>query len=635
MSVVVDTLFVSMGILYEIIRKGAVRVDEPEQLHVGPLPGDDPDPEWTSYEAWRDAEIAAGRYGGEPEIREPDEVFDPETGLRFGQRDEADLLPPGTLLAVLTEAALCRLPAMSDDELTGVLLAARRQQVREQYKEVLVTAEFARRREAAFEDAKDRGVPVGCRPGGFPGEELAMELAVTRAEAAHLIQDALDLTARLPATLAGMAAGLIDETRAGYIAYYTRSLSTADAAHADEVLAAVAPDLRTEQLARKAAALEMKLAPEAVKARKEHERRVNQRVEARREYSGNACLSAREMDTADAIASKAYIDAVAARLRNGGLAAPLGALRVLALADLTQGRNPLDRLSPAANIPGYAGPAERPGPGYAGPDGWPGWDEDEAETARYHDPLADELEDTRRGPVRTCDPVPLPALINLLVPADTIFGQGSACAQTGTWGLLDRDETRALVKAASRHPRTRWCITVTNEKGEAVAHACARGQQPGLLGNLGPQPPPPTDLGLQSPRADLGSRQPAAHLGELLRRLGITAAALQPIVTGGCDHTHAEDRYVPSRTLRHLVRARTATCDAPGCDNPAVHADLDHTVPHPDGLTCQCNLGPKCRTHHRAKQAPDWKVEQPEPGVIRWTLPSGRVHTTAPTRYEL
>lgn len=27
-------------------------------------------------------------------------------------------------------------------------------------------------------------------------------------------------------------------------------------------------------------------------------------------------------------------------------------------------------------------------------------------------------------------------------------------------------------------------------------------------------------------------------------------------------------------------------------------------------------------------------VEQPQPGVIRWTLPSGRIHTTKPTVYE-
>ena len=107
---------------------------------------------------------------------------------------------------------------------------------------------------------------------------------------------------------------------------YTRSLNAADTAAADEILAAAAPDLTAEQLARKAAALEMKLNPDAVRARREHARRNGQRVDARRELSGNASLAGREMDTADAMASKAYLDAVAARLRAGGLAGPLGAL---------------------------------------------------------------------------------------------------------------------------------------------------------------------------------------------------------------------------------------------------------------------------------------------------------------------
>jgi hypothetical protein len=127
-------------------------------------------------------------------------------------------------LAGLTEEAVMDLGSLSDDELIGVLQATRRQMAREQYKQVLVTAEFARRRQAAFEDAARRGVPVGCRPGGFPGEELTAEMVVTPAEAGHRIDDAIDLTSRLPRTLAGMAAGEIDLERAGWIAVYTRSI---------------------------------------------------------------------------------------------------------------------------------------------------------------------------------------------------------------------------------------------------------------------------------------------------------------------------------------------------------------------------------------------------------------------------
>ena len=183
-------------------------------------PGSLPDPGWGAYAAW------------------------PGGGLRFGQGDGADVLPPGPLLAGLTEEAVQDLGVLADDELVGVLQAARRQEARESYKQVLVIAEFARRREAAFEDARARGVPAGCRAGGFPGEELAIELVTTPVQASHRIEAAADLVTRLPATLAGMAAGLIDESRAAWIACYTHGLGPADAARADEVLAAAAPGLQ-------------------------------------------------------------------------------------------------------------------------------------------------------------------------------------------------------------------------------------------------------------------------------------------------------------------------------------------------------------------------------------------------------
>jgi hypothetical protein len=445
---------------------------------------------------------------------------------------------------------------------------------------------------------------VGCRPGGFPGEELAIELVTSRVDAGHRIDDAIDLTTRLPMTLAGMATGMIDEARAGWIAMYTRALTPADAARADEILAAAAPELRVEQLARKAAALEKKFAPEAVRARRERAKRDEQRVEARRELSGNASLSGREMDTADAMASKAYIDAIAVKLRGGGLAGSLGALRVLAMAALTQGRDPLDRLTPQADPDSRhergADDAGRPGPRADGPD----------EPAHRSNPVPMPTLINPLPMPALINPVPMPALINLIVPAGTLLGWSSAPAEAGTWGLLDRDETRTIVNAAAQHPRTRWCVTLT--AGTAVAHACARGRHHMLLSDLAPQPPP-------------------AQLAELLRRLNLT---FTPVASGTCDHAEAEEHYTPSRKLKHLIRARTATCDAPGCQAQALNTDLDHTIPWPVGPTEQCNLAPRCRTHHRAKQAPDWKAERFAPGITGWTLPSGRTHTTTPTRYD-
>src|ERR1700733_4765691 len=41
----------------------------------------------------------------------------------------------------------------------------------------------------------------------------------------------------------------------------------------------------------------------------------------------------------------------------------------------------------------------------------------------------------------------------LTVPAGTLLGWSAAPAQAGTWGLLDRDDTRAITAAAAAHPR--------------------------------------------------------------------------------------------------------------------------------------------------------------------------------------
>jgi hypothetical protein len=208
------------------------------------------------------------------------------------------------------------------------------------------------------------------------------------------------------------------------------------------------------------------------------------------------------------------------------------------------------------------------------------------------------------------------------------------------------------VQAASQHPRSRWCVTVTGPDGTAVAHGCARGPHPWTPAP-GPEPGPgPSQRDGPGHNCDAprgpgpGQRdgpghdrdgppgpdaRQAAQLLDLLRRLNVN---LHPIAKGGCDHRHREDRYIPSRALKHLVRARTATCTAPGCGARAIHCDLDHTTAYPAGITCECDLGPKCRHHHRVKQAPGWRLEQPEPGVMRWTTPSGRHYTTMPTVYE-
>ena len=190
---------------------------------------------------------------------------------------------------------------------------------------------------------------------------------------------AANIVNRLPATLAGMAAGAIDRDRARVISNATLHLPDDLAAEADKVLAEAAPELRLADLQQKAARLEARLDPEGVQRRKDEARR-DRRVELRREDSGAACLAGRELDPAEALSGKASIDAEAVRLRNAGLPGTLAQIRAMILLDRIHQRSPWDRLAPLPE-PGPdpdadddPGPGD-PGPGDPGP-GDPGLGED-------------------------------------------------------------------------------------------------------------------------------------------------------------------------------------------------------------------------------------------------------------------
>ena len=471
-------------------------------------------------------------------------------GEVFARDRSADAMRPGPVLAALTEQAAGDLGRLTDNQVLGAMSAARRLAARAAYLELTAVAEFTRRREAQFEDATARGVPRGCRDGEFPDAELGMELVTSPGAARDEMDLATDLETRLPRTWAALGAGLIDEYRARLIWRPTRHLTDADAARADEILAALAPGLRYDRLARKAVAVAMKLDPEAFQRGKDKARADRQRVVAGREESGNAFLSGRELAIEDALASKAHIDALAVALRRGGLPGTLQQLRVLAFNDLTQGRDPCDRLTGPARLAlprqhaRRAGPArwrEPRGDADAGNGGTRGRrDErpppvDDTVATRAAAAATGQAATTARTPATammpagtaapTCPngstnaaappkttnydgagvppgpPAPFPALINLTVPAGTAYGWSSAPGEAGGWGLTDPDDTRRLLQAASMHPRTRWCFTFLGPDGTAVAHGCARGQHPWI-----PPPDSGTNPGRPGPTAGRGAR---------------------------------------------------------------------------------------------------------------------------------
>jgi hypothetical protein len=528
------------------------------------------------------------------------------SGAVFTEDRAGDAMAPGPVLAALTEQAAGDVAALTDDELVGAAAAARRLAARAEYLELTAVAEFGRRRDAACEASKAAGARPGRRDGEFAGEELAYSQVSSADQACDKLAFAAALAARLPDTFARLGAGRLDRYRALLIHRATACLTDAQAAEADTILAAAAPGLTYGQLRAKAARLEMRLDPEGVKRRKDEAAARHRRVEARREDSGNMAFGGRELTVEEALAAKAAIETDAVALRNAGMDGSLRQLRVLAYLDRLQGLNPLHRITARAGHPD-------PGGNPAG-----GEDEDEGRPGGFGG-----------GPQGPGTPAgglaPLPALTTLVVSAGTLLGWSDAPGEVGGWGPVDADDVRCLVQAASAHPRSRWCVTVSGPDGTAIGHGCARGQHPWT-----PEPGPGASPG-HGPHRRPGSRDGPAQLADLLRRLNIT---VRPIAKGSCDHRHHEDRYTPSRRLKHLIRARTARCGAPGCGARAINCDLDHTLAYPAGITCECDLGPFCRRHHRVKQAPGWRVDQPEPGVIRWTTPAGRHYTTRPTVYE-
>jgi hypothetical protein len=118
---------------------------------------------------------------------------------------------------------------------------------------------------------------------------------------------------------------------------------------------------------------------------------------------------------------------------------------------------------------------------------------------------------------------------------------------------------------------------------------------------------------------------------EAVRQL-TAMAKLRPVV-----HPKAstpEPQYRPSAALADFIRCRDLTCRFPGCDRPAEHADIDHTVPWPLGPTHPSNLKLLCRVHHLLKTfysgPKGWRDRQEPDGTVIWTSPTGHTYTTKP-----
>ncbi len=526
--------------------------------------GSEPPPGWD-----RDPDRDCGAGSDNPARPAVPEAFDAGFTHREGGNGDGfaaggplDVMLPGPELARHIGAARrTGLGALSDDELVGVLVAARRLGSWQADLELAAVAEL---------DARRAG------PGGREGEHVAEEIAAALTLTGRSADTLLELSRRLerlPATRALLAAGIIDRTRAAVIADQLALLPDADAAAVEDRIAPRAGGLTTGQL--RAACQRAVLAhdPQAAIRRREKAEQ-DARVECWAEGAGTSAIAGRDLAPAGVIAADKTLDADARWLHQHGSPGTHDQLRAQAMVARLTGQ-PLASLLPQPAA-GPASPGSSPDPAAPGsPRYWPA------------------------GPA---GPAGLGGSVNLTMPAAAWLGLADSPGEIAGLGAADADTCRDLAAALAARAGTRWCLTLTDRRGRAVAHGCAR---------AGPGPP--------------GS--PAQ--GSWLAQITIT-----PLESGTCAHRRESAAYRPPDSLRHLIKIRSPRCGYPGCRRPAARCDDDHTIPHhKGGKTCECNLHPLCRRHHQVKQESGWHLSQDEPGKLTWTTPSGRRYTVTAEPY--
>lgn len=499
------------------------------------------------------------------------------TGAGFAAGGLLNRLAPGAVLAGFAQSAwVDGLETTSDDALVGLLRAWRRLASWASAGELAAVTELDRRRRAE--------VAAGADPhlAGHVGDELAVALTLTTRSADALLDLACGL-ARLPLTRAALADGQIDRAKALVITDGVSGLSDAHAAAVESAVIGRAPGQTTGQLRAATRRAVFAVDPAAAERRRE-EARKDARVEVWDERSGTAALAGRDLPPAEVLAADKRIDALARHLKSAGRDETLSELRAqiylaLLLGEPVEGCTSAQPPGPAATQAGSG--TDRDGPASAAAHGRP----------------------APAGPGLT-------GSVNLTMPLATWLGESAEPGEAAGFGPLPADDARALADLIARQPGARWCLTLTGRDGRAIAHGCARAG-PGV--RAGPEPKP-------------AGNGPADGWA-----LTVT---VRPLAVGECCHGRESQGYQPAPSLRHVVNIRQRTCGFPGCRNPAARCDQDHTIPHGQGgRTCECNLAPLCRRHHRAKQAQGWRLDQPEPGVLLWRLPHGGSYRVESGRY--
>jgi hypothetical protein len=210
-------------------------------------------------------------------------------------------------------------------------------------------------------------------------------------------------------------------------------------------------------------------------------------------------------------------------------------------------------------------------------------------------------------------PAGFAARTNLTLPLATLLDLAERPGMMPGVGAIDPLLVRDLAAAASRNPRSTWCLTITDPDGRPVAHGCGRRpprsrdkrERPGHLPRAGPvftsadHGPPGTGtlrLNLAAFSRTTDARTTGVRTGDDGADPGRELEFILEPLAGPCDHRHQAAGHDPGALLRHLTGILNASCTFPPCRRPAAQSDYEHSVPfEAGGRTCLCEAGPLCK----------------------------------------
>jgi hypothetical protein len=643
----------------------------------------------------------------------------------FARGGEWDSCAPSAALAAALEGASgpeWRCPGAERDELFGLL---RRAAALESW---AAAGKMGLLRALMREE--DLQLPGGSHHGDLPDEwsrslthEVSAALAMPPQSAEKLMRLAWDMAAVLPGIGGLLADGTLTYSKARAVDEALAALSDKDMARAEAMILPRLAEKTHGQVEKLAVQAAITVDPESAAKRREDAERNQAKVSLRRGQSGAVNLSGYDLPTDETLAAHAQVCARAAVYKDSGVFPDvrMDQLRAQAYLDLINGITAEARIAvgqpdtglcapgectpghpgtdvPDPHDPGSDGPGSD-GPGSDGPDAdGPDRDGPDGDGTSAGEPGGGDCggapddngpaDDDPRGPGlgsasgSTSSPPPEPRLASspeprltdLVLPLATLLGLAWRPGEGHGLGPLDPDLCRALATTAVNSPNSALCVTVTDARGYAIGHGCARPAR-------GPQPPRRTGNGPPGALVALPARVNLSITSALLATLAARAATarpdlagprkpgswsftrsddhgppgspgspgswelglpdgrilivkLEPVPTFDCDHRRESHAYKPSDALRHLVQIRDYECTFPTCSRHARESDFEHAIPyHKGGRTCGCNAGARSRQCHQVKQSPGWNVTQPRPGWHRWETPSGRVYLQEPKRY--